>query len=221
MSWIDAIVSRAHLRSGAHRFAGIVSGRHRGDLSAWSRCAPRGPAVPRVALRSGRVVASPAHTSITFAPRIELRLASPERRVVDVAGTATRIAPVERTVVRTVSAASAEPLLARAAARGVRDDGPSASPSERAARQLARRATPNAAEASVRGGVASPQRVLLRRTPVVVESPAPTRDERPARVSPSPRATPLSPVEIDRLTDHIVHTIDRRIAAFRERQGRV
>jgi len=167
------------------------------------------------------VVVSPAHTSITLAPRIELRLASLERRVVDVAGTATRVEPVERRFVRTVSAPSTEPLLARAVARAVRDDGPSTSPSERVARQLARRATPNAAEVSVRGGAASPQRVVLRRTPVVVESPAPARDDRPARATPSPRATPLTPVEIDRLTDHIVHTIDRRIAAFRERQGRV
>jgi hypothetical protein len=167
------------------------------------------------------VVAPPAHTSITFAPRIELRLASVERRVLDVAGTATPIAPVERTIVRAVSARSSEPLLARAIARAVRDDGPSTSPSDRAARQLARRAAPSVAEVSPRAGAASPQRVLLRRTPVVVESPAPARDDRPARVTPSPRATPLTPVEIDRLTDHIVHTIDRRIAAFRERQGRV
>jgi len=35
------------------------------------------------------------------------------------------------------------------------------------------------------------------------------------------RAGQLTAVELDRLTDHIVHTIDRRIAAFRERQGRV
>jgi hypothetical protein len=36
-----------------------------------------------------------------------------------------------------------------------------------------------------------------------------------------PRTVALSPIEINRLTDHIVQTIDRRIVAFRERQGRV
>jgi hypothetical protein len=55
-----------------------------------------------------------------------------------------------------------------------------------------------------------------------VPAPAPARDEPVVRAAGQPaRPAPLSPVEINRLTDHIVQTIDRRIAAFRERQGRV
>jgi hypothetical protein len=67
-----------------------------------------------------------------------------------------------------------------------------------------------------------PARVLRRRAPAVVPAPAPARDEPVVRAAGQPaRPVPLSPVEINRLTDHIVQTIDRRIAAFRERQGRV
>jgi hypothetical protein len=67
-----------------------------------------------------------------------------------------------------------------------------------------------------------PARVLRRRAPLVTPTPAPVRDEPSTRATVQPpRPIPLSPLEINRLTDHIVHTIDRRIAAFRERQGRV
>ena len=67
-----------------------------------------------------------------------------------------------------------------------------------------------------------PARVLRRRAPAVAPPPAPQRDEPVVRAAVQPaRPAPLSPVEINRLTDHIVQTIDRRIAAFRERQGRV
>jgi hypothetical protein len=47
------------------------------------------------------------------------------------------------------------------------------------------------------------------------------RAERGDGVIGTVRQAALSPVEIGRLTDQIMRTIDHRIVAYRERQGRV
>jgi hypothetical protein len=48
-----------------------------------------------------------------------------------------------------------------------------------------------------------------------------TRVRSPSRVvSPSNPAT-LTPSDVDRLADHVLQTINRRLHAFRERRGRV
>jgi hypothetical protein len=40
------------------------------------------------------------------------------------------------------------------------------------------------------------------------------------RVSPAPNAQTLTPAQVDRVADQVLHTIDRRLLAFRERRGR-
>jgi hypothetical protein len=66
-------------------------------------------------------------------------------------------------------------------------------------------------------------RVLRRQASVATEQTMPPRrDDWGARAAVAPaKPMDLSPVEMNRLTDHIVQTIDRRVAAFRERRGRV
>jgi hypothetical protein len=106
----------------------------------------------------------------------------------------------------------------------VREEGGPAGGWTRARRALPRGA-PSSEEVPAPGAVgpAAISRVFRKRAAAPVEAvPAQTRSDWPARAAaPSARAAELSPTELSRLTDHIVHTIDRRIAAFRERQGRV
>ena len=40
------------------------------------------------------------------------------------------------------------------------------------------------------------------------------------RVTPAPNAQTLTPAQVDRVADQVLHTIDRRLLAFRERRGR-
>jgi hypothetical protein len=206
----------------AARFADAVAARHHGDPGAWLRCSTRSAPPARVLLRRRRVVPAVGHGSITFAPRIELRLAAIGARGGDVAGTAGR--PVVRVLTRpaTVSAPSLVPVLRRAGTRGVRDDGRGSSPTGRVRGEPATRSVAGAGAVPAGARSTPPARVLRRRAPLVTPTPAPVRDEPSTRATVQPpRPIPLSPLEINRLTDHIVHTIDRRIAAFRERQGRV
>jgi hypothetical protein len=215
------LVMRSNGVTRAARFADAVSARHAGDPGAWLRCAVGAGGVARVLLRRPRVVASGARSRFTIAPRIELRIAtgsrtghtSPADR-----GSGRR----ERELPRTVSAPSAAPILLRASARAMRDDGRAAEPSVRARGVVAPALLVNAGATPTGAGPATPARVLRRRPPAVVPVPAPM--EAAPSVRPGvqqPRTVSLSPIEINRLTDHIVQTIDRRIVAFRERQGRV
>lgn len=222
MSWSDRIVSRATVTSRARPFADAVAARHRGDPAAWLRCSTHTGGVARVLLHRRREVVRSAPASITIAPRIELRLAIARARAGDVTTQrSSRVANVPREL-RTLSAPSAAPLLQRAAARAQRDDGQASQAYALVRRALAPGAAANLDALPTSARSAAPTRVLRRRAPVPAEPSAPPRDERPARAATQPtRAVPLSPVEINRLTDHIVQTIDRRIAAFRERQGRV
>lgn len=223
MSWSHCIVTRATETTGAARFAGAVAARHAGDPGAWLRCAVRTTGVARVLLRPRRVVVAGGPRRLTLAPRIELRLATGATRANIDAGTAhARIASVGRAPTRTVSAPSAAPMLQRASRRAVRDDAQSSGPGARVRRDLSPRPASDIASMPNGASSAPPARVLRRRAPVLVPAPAPMRDEPIVRSMTQPqRPVPLSPVEINRLTDHIVQTIDRRIAAFRERQGRV
>lgn len=90
---------------------------------------------------------------------------------------------------------------------------------------------PTAAAAS-RGALRSPEMprgfpiqplALVRRKPIAggSEEPAPAREAlQPTRAIAAPTATTISPAEITRVTDQVMHTLDRRLAAFRERHGR-
>jgi len=223
MPWSDRIVSRSAETTPAARFAGAVAARHAGDPGAWLRCAVRTSGVARVLLRARRVAVEGARTTLAITPRIELRLATSGMRAGTDAGLMReRVARVAREVPRTVSGDSAAPMLQRASRRAVREDIQASGPNASARRDLSARTAPSSSEMPASAPSAPPTRVLRRRAPSVVAVPAPARDEPVVRAQVQPpRAVPLSPVEINRLTDHIVHTIDRRIAAFRERQGRV
>ena len=223
MHWSDRIVTRATKTTATGRFADGVAARHAADPAAWLRCAVRTADVARVLLRRRRLIVATAPATVTLAPRIELRLATRAPRVDDEGrSTRERIASVAPGLPRTVSARSAAPMLLRASRRIVRDDAQSSSSSARVRRDLSARPSPDVGTMPTSTESAPPARVLRRRAPVVAPAPAVVRDEPIVRAAAQPaRPVPLSPVEINRLTDHIVHTIDRRIAAFRERQGRV
>jgi hypothetical protein len=95
---------------------------------------------------------------------------------------------------------------------------------KRATRAIARGAPAGDVAAVIGAGMSGAiPRVLRRRAaaPAGVEHTEARSDWTMRAPVPSARPAQLSPVELSRLTDHIVHTIDRRIAAFRERQGRV
>lgn len=219
--WSDRLVTRVAATTRAARFADVVSARHAGDPGAWLRCAVRTTGVARVLVRRRWVIAT-RPTALTIAPSIELRLATPQTRADDIRRPANgRFAHVARELPRTVSAPSAAPMLARAGRRTVRDDTHASSPETQMRRVLSSSAVGDPGPRPPSTTSAPPARVLRRRTPTVAPAPAPVREEHHVRpIVQPPRTVPLSPVEINRLTDHIVQTIDRRIAAFRERQGR-
>jgi hypothetical protein len=223
MTGSDRIVTRAVETTRAARFADGIAARHAGDPGAWLRCAVRAAGVARVLLRRRSVVVAGAPANVTIAPRIELRLATSALRTGDAVRPGGRhLASVPRELPRTVSAPSAVPMLERASRRAVRDDAQASGPGGRVRRDLSPRSVPDIGPMPAGAQPTPPARVLRRRAPAVVPAPAPARDEPVVRAAGQPaRPAPLSPVEINRLTDHIVQTIDRRIAAFRERQGRV
>jgi hypothetical protein len=222
VNWSARIVTRATGSTRAARFAGGVAARHAGDPSAWLRCTVRTAGSARVLLRRRRIVVAGAPVTFAIAPRIELRLVTTDaRRAPGIAPVNARAGRVAQEPAPTVSALTAAPMLQRAAWRAARDDAQASDPSARVRRDLSPR--PASSADTMPGNAAGlPARVLRRRAPAAAPPPAPVRDEPVVRAAmPPARPAPLSPVEINRLTDHIVQTIDRRIAAFRERQGRV
>jgi hypothetical protein len=204
------------LRSAPARFAAGVVAR------VGARTAPaHAPRLARVYQRNARVLASREGGHFTFAPRIDVRFATFGRRTHEPALAVARMLPVAaRVVARPVSATVTQDLVERSRARAARDDGGST----RARRTMAVHVDGGGAEPMPREATrpAVVARVLKRRLPVVADPAAPaTSPEWGARTASPPRAPQLTAVDVSRLTDHIVHTIDRRIAAFRERQGRI
>ena len=76
--------------------------------------------------------------------------------------------------------------------------------------------------------IAPPAPQVLRRQPI---ASAPADDGTPSRATepwrpmppasvPAQKPTPMTPADVSRLTDHVMHTLDRRLAAFRDRHGR-
>jgi len=208
------------------RFAAEVAARY-GIGSAGDASTPAGVArVTRVFRRLARASVLASAGRFTFAPRISLRLVSLGRGAGQEGARARRsLSLVPREQPHTVSAASQRVLLERSGARARRNDGHGehAVSAGRHRRVHAGRGAELVERSGAGAPAASMTRVLRRRGPAPSPPvPAPARDDWAARSSPQPaRATPFSPVEMNRLTDHIMLTIDRRIAAFRERQGRV
>ena len=208
------------------RFSTAVAARYPravGDVRTGARIT----SVARVLQRLTRATAPASLTRVTFAPRISLRLASLGGSPDDASRGSRRIvSPVPQDLPKTVSSASRHGMVERSRARSERDDTYVAG-AEGAGRSRRVHVGRGAAFVERTGtDLATPPvpRVLRRRAPAPSAVPAaPVRDDWPPRsAAPQPsRPAPLSPVEMNRLTDHIVLTIDRRIAAFRERQGRV
>ena len=203
------------LASSCVTFAAGIAARH-----VIGEAPMRLPQLSRVLRRMRGSIVTRTGGNVTFAPHIDVRLAAFGRTTSDAHLVARRDGVITgRTEHRTVSAPSAEAMIQRSSVRSVRSD-------EAAARSRRAFGAPPAVLAERSPFVLSTTqvpRVLRRRgvAPVDDASPPP-RDERSLRLpSQPPRPQQLSPVEVARLTDHIVHTIDRRIAAFRERQGRV
>ena len=69
-----------------------------------------------------------------------------------------------------------------------------------------------------RPAAVSGQRSSSDEIPVAASSAASRMAGPPARMKPGQAAT-LSPLELQRITDQVIHTIDRRIIASRERRG--
>jgi hypothetical protein len=182
------------------RFAAAIMSRH-----PHARGAVR--PVARVLRRAGGAVLRFSTGRFTFSPRLEValrafgRLREPQ----------------------TVTTTATAPLAVRSLARAVRDEGAVSRTAGRVPRTHAGRASdPARAQAEGLAPSRPVPRVLRRHAPTVTQPAEPVRrDEGSSRPSAhAVRPQPLSPVEMERLTDHIVLTIDRRIAAFRERQGR-
>jgi len=192
--------SPGNFASPSARFAAGVAARYGvGDA------AMRSPQLSRV-LRRIRHTAQAAGGRVTFAPHIDVRLASFGRTASDAHLVLRRdMVIAARSEHRPIAAASAEPMI------------------QRGRRAVAARPISVAESSPLAPPSTQVPRVLRRRSVAPVEDAAPPlRDERRLRPpAQAPRPQQLSPVEVARLTDHIVHTIDRRIAAFRERQGRV
>jgi hypothetical protein len=87
----------------------------------------------------------------------------------------------------------------------------------------ARRTPPGAT--NVTFPVARPVPRVLRRERHETGAPEPReRDTAPVRstwrVGPAPNAELLTPAQLDRVADQVLHTMDRRLLAYRERRGR-
>jgi len=149
---------------------------------------------------------TPASGRVTFAPHIDVRLIPLGSPPSDAHRMVRRDVVIgARSEHRPIAAASAEAMI------------------QRARRALGARPESVVERSPLVPSSTQVPRVLRRRNAAPVEDASPPpRDERSLRFpAQPPRPQQLSPVEVARLTDHIVHTIDRRIAAFRERQGRV
>ena len=75
--------------------------------------------------------------------------------------------------------------------------------------------------------VAPVSRVMRERSPRAEPAPAPSEaryDIKPIRPgivsSPPPAAAVLPPVELDRVTDHVLRSLDRRMSSWRDRRGK-
>jgi hypothetical protein len=172
--------------------------------------------------------------SLTIAPRLRLTLAAPQRVAAAASAELPPAAPVQPPL-RTVVAVRAEKLTERVMSRGVRID-PRPAGLDAAARR-ARAAHPAAPPATAAAPVAAADLAVPVRTTVVASPPA-AADPARAPGSPQPPAAapfPLvthptaggtaprhaPPIDVARVTDAVIASIDRRIVAESERLGRV
>ena len=217
---------RVALGGGPAAFAAVIARRTR-------RSAGRATPIARVWPRAPRNQAGRrAPAGVTFAPVLRITMvgharADEPRRSVSRAIDA-RVPPVARALSASASAphaslAIAAPrvaaTLARIRTQTAREDGASSIP--RARGPLL--ALPTAYRS---GSHASPAvRPIARVHRAPASAPALEAASRPPHRAPHAVAEPLpaaeiSAAEISRLTEHVLRTMERRISAFRERQGR-
>lgn len=192
--------------TGPARFAAAVAGRH-------GRRAARVPAAPVVPL-VGRRAPVVVHRHLAWSTRVAVHVARPESRrrepgipLVATSAPAARVARGLAPLAEPRRDAPAERI--RAAARRIEAGPPGAVPASSVARPP--------------GGAP-----VVPRVPTVVRRVRPTAPAGDHPAAPAARArgpaaaTPveLSPVEVGRVTEHVLRTLDRRVVALRERQGR-
>ncbi len=217
---------RAALGGGAAAFAAVIARRMR-------RTAVRAASVARVWPRAPRAAARHrAPAGVTFAPVLRITMPGgaradttrrPASRAIDA-----RVPPVARALAASAAAPRASlsivapqvmATLARMVAQRARgEDAPSGS---RARGPLFALAAVQASARHIPRAVRPVARVHRARASAIALEEAVI----PARRTPLPTAEPLpaqeiSPAEVSRLTEHVLRTMERRISAFRERQGR-
>jgi hypothetical protein len=196
---------------------------------------------PERVMRRSRAAAALSHhhhlgDTLTFAPRFNIRIEPVVR---------TRAAPAALLPWRETAARDA-PLPARASAQismmqriFAREQRVHSSETIRETLREILASTPTPGPASI---VAEPPRprvkpvvMLVRHPPTALKDPTPPPSRAPAPVErddrhpavtifrPAAQHAPpgLSPIELGRVTDHVVRALDRRLTAQRERQGRI
>lgn len=183
----------------------------------------------------GAMTSTERHLHLAYAPRLFLQLAASDRAVVS-AMPRPSSAPWHERVIQTKGPSFTSRLLERVLARSERID--TLKVIERAApvdvqpvsdrRSAALSATLTATASAAQGHV---QRVLRTDKPTSIAKPR-TKIDSPQRQAsePQPDATPqvsampvrgLAPINIEHLADRVVHALDRRLTAQRERHGRL
>lgn len=190
----------------------------------------RAAPIARVLRRATRVEPRRgAPAGVTFAPVLRFtvlagrggaeRLGAREHRHESYVSRVARViaspAPAARAAIA-VTAPGVVATVGRLAARGRRSDG--------GVREVLARTRTRAGD-PVREHLVSPAvrpvaRVLRARAPVSDATIAQEPRVAPGKPNGAPSAPALSASEVNRLTEHVLRTMDRRISAFRERQGR-
>lgn len=217
---------RAALGGGAAAFAASIARRMR-------RIAVRAAPIARVWPRAPRAAARRrAPAGVTFAPVLRITMLGgsradtprrPASRAIDA-----RVPPVARALAAPAAAPRASlsiaapqvmATLARVLTQSARGD--DASFSSRARGPLLALAAAQESARHVPRAVRPVARVHRARAsaPALEEAVMPARRTPLAAAEPLP-AQEISPAEVSRLTEHVLRTMERRISAFRERQGR-
>jgi len=214
------------LGGGAAAFAAVVARRTRRSLARAAPIARVWPRAPRATARR----CAPA--GVTFAPVLRITVPGGSRadtsrrsasrsidaRVPPVARALAEAAPAPKASLA-ITAAPVMATLARVSTQSARVD--RASSSSRPRGPLLTLAAQQASESLVSRTVRPVARVHRARAsaPPFAEAAMPARRVPLATAEPLP-APEISPAEISRLTEHVFRTMERRISAFRERQGR-
>ena len=189
----------------AARFAAAVSARHR---------PARNPAAPlsRILRRALEFIAGQhRHVSVTLSPQFQLAFHWTSRSM-----------QLRQRVQRTTASPQSRMASLVQTRTSVREY-----PAAQTRHQPPRGARASAAVPQSNRSVIRVERIahadrlprVLQRTPRVEEKPSRQNDPMIRRAAEPPAALP--PAELERVTTHVVRTLDRRMTAWRERNGRI